>query len=71
MEQEEERVRAASRKTSEDVVNKEKKLNVEETKHTKMLDVGADLFKEANVKVKEALKTKYMKQIAVAQAMLV
>jgi len=51
-------------------VNKEKKLNVEETKHTKMLDVGADLFKEANVKLKEALKTKDMKQIAVAQAML-
>jgi len=35
-----------------------------------MLDVGADLFKEANVKLKEALKTKYMNQIAVAQAML-
>jgi len=35
-----------------------------------MLDVGADLFKEANVKLKETLKTKYMKQIAVAQAML-
>jgi len=51
-------------------VNKEKKLNVEETKHTEMLDVGADLFKEANVKLKEALKTKDMKQIAVAQAML-
>jgi len=34
------------------------------------VDVGADLFKEANVKLKEALKTKYMKQIAVAQAML-
>jgi len=51
-------------------VNKKKKPNVEETKHTKMLDVGADLFKEANVKLKEALKIKDMKQIAVAQAML-
>jgi len=28
------------------------------------------VFKEANVKLKEALKTKYMKQIAVAQAIL-
>jgi len=69
-EQEEERVRAASRKTSEDIVNKEKKLNVYETKHTEMLDVGADLFKEAHVKLKEALKTKDMKQIAVALGML-
>jgi len=51
-------------------VNKKKKLNVEENKHTEMLDVGADLFKEANVELKEALKTKDMKQIAVAQAML-
>jgi len=51
-------------------VNKEKKLNVEETEHTEMLDVGADLFNEANVKLKKALKTKDMKQIAVEQAML-
>jgi len=51
-------------------VNKEKKLNVEETKHTEMLDVGADMFKKAYVKLKEALKTKDMKQIAVAHAML-
>ena len=55
---------------SEDIVDKEKKLNVEETKHTEMLDVGTDLFKEGNVKLKEALKTKDMKQIGVAQAML-
>ena len=68
--QEEERVWATSRKASEDIVNKEKKLNVEETKHTEMLDVRADLFKEANVKLKGALKTKDMKQIGVAQAML-
>ena len=35
-----------------------------------MMDVGTELFKEANVKPKGALKTKDLKQIAVAQAML-
>ena len=35
-----------------------------------MMDVSTELFKVANVKLKEALKTKDLKQIAVAQAML-
>src|SRR6266516_2430118 len=69
-EQEEERARATLKKASEAIVDKEKKFNVEETKHTEMLDVGTDLFKEGNVKLKEALKTNDMKQIGVAQAML-
>ena len=67
---EEEKARTAAKKETEGLVDKEKKLNVDETKHTEMMDVGTDLFKEANAKLKEALKTKDMKQIAVAQAML-
>ena len=35
-----------------------------------MMDVGTQLFKEANEKLKAALKAKDLKQVAVAQAML-
>ena len=34
------------------------------------MGVGTELFKEANMKLKESLKTKNFKQIAIAQAML-
>jgi len=34
------------------------------------MDVGTELFKDANAKLREAMKTKDMKKIAVAQAML-
>ena len=42
---------------------KEKELSIEEIMHTGMIDVGAELFKEANVKLKSGLKTKDLKQI--------
>jgi len=57
-------------KEKEGIVNKEMQLEMEENKHTEMMDVGSDLFKEGNAKLKEALKSKDMKQIAVAQAIL-
>ena len=67
---EEEKAWAAVTKEKEGIVNKEMQLKMEETKHTEMMDVGSDLFKEGNAKLKEALKSKDMKQIAVAQAIL-
>ena len=63
---EEEKARAATKKETEGIVDKEKKLHIEESKHMEMMDVGTDLFKEANAKLKKVLKTKDMKQIAVA-----
>ena len=53
-------------KEKEGIVNKEMQLEMEENKHTEMMDVGSDLFKEGNAKLKEALKSKDIKQIAVA-----
>jgi len=67
---EEEKAWTAVTKEKEGIVNKEMQLKMEETKHTEMMDVGSDLFKEGNAKLKEALKSKDMKQIAVAQAIL-
>ena len=57
-------------KEKEGIVNKEMQLMMEENKHMETMDVGSDLFKEGNAKLKEALKSKDMKQIAVAQAIL-
>ncbi len=49
---------------------KEKELYSEETKLTEMMDVGTELLKDGNAKLEAALKTKDLKQMAVAQAML-
>jgi hypothetical protein len=54
----------------EAITCKEKELEQKEIKHTEMMDVGTQLFKEANEKLKQALKAKDLKQAAVAQAML-
>ena len=67
---EEENARAAARTETKSIADKEKELNIEEVKHTEKMEVRTDLFKEANAKLKAALKTKDFKQIAVAQAML-
>ena len=65
---EEEKTWAAVTKEKEGIVNKEMQLKMEENKHMETMDVGSDLFKEGNAKLKEALKSKGMKQIGVAQA---
>ena len=45
-------------------------MSIAESKHTEMMEVGTELFKDANAKLREAMKTKDMKKVAVAQAML-
>jgi len=67
---EEGEARTLAKKETEGLVNREKQLHVEENKQTEMMGVGTELFKEANMKLKESLKTKNFKQIAIAQAML-
>ena len=62
--------RAAARTETKSIADKEKELNIEKVMHTEKMEVRTDLFEIANAKLKAALKTKDLKHIAVAQALL-
>jgi len=54
---EQEKARAAAEKVNEGIVEKEKKLSIAESKHSEMMEVGTELLKDANAKLREAMKT--------------